>query len=103
MKHRGPPWHKLRKENFEDVELDGTSGVLSQLIKDLMRSDPGGRPTVEKVCAGPVVTRARAWMAAKRKEAARDGRSLMLGSPLAKEEEGFVWRVLGVDGMDLCS
>jgi mitosis inhibitor protein kinase SWE1 len=98
---RGSPWHKLRKEDFSDVQFEGTSRVLVQFIRDLMRTDPAKRLTIEQVCSGSVVGRARDWMNSKRAEAAKEGRSVILGSALAEEERGFVQRVLGIrEGMD---
>lgn len=91
----------MRKEDFSDVQFEGTSAVLVQFIRDLMRTDPGKRLTVEQVCGGSVVGRARDWMNSKRAEAAKEGRSVILGSALAEEEKGFVREILGIhDGMD---
>lgn len=96
---RGTPWHKLRNENFEDVqeELESTSAALLELIRGLMRTDPGARLNMEDVFNSAVVGRAREWMETRRVEALREGRSVMLASPLAKEEGGFIQTVLGVD------
>jgi mitosis inhibitor protein kinase SWE1 len=99
---RGAPWHKLREEDFDGVHFDGMSTVLVQMIRSLMRTDPTKRLTMEQVCGGSIVSRAREWMDAKRAEAIENGLSVMLGSPLAEEKEGFVREILGVEeGMDL--
>jgi mitosis inhibitor protein kinase SWE1 len=98
---RGPPWHKLRQENF-DAYFDGLSGALAQLIRDLMRTDPTKRLTIDQVCSNAIVGRARGWMNAKRAKAGKEGRTAILGSALAQEKEGFLKDVLGVDDeMDL--
>ncbi|PVG02484.1 kinase-like protein [Serendipita vermifera] len=94
----GAPWHKLREEDFDDVHFDGMSGVLVHMIRSLMRTDPTKRLTMEQVCGGSIVSRAREWMNAKRAEAVERGQSVMLGSPLAEEKEGFVREILGVEG-----
>ncbi|KAG8834703.1 hypothetical protein FRC17_007609 [Serendipita sp. 399] len=93
----GTPWHKLRQENFDDVNLDGTSAVLVRFIRGLMRTDPTKRLTIDQVCGASIVGRARTWMNAKRAEAKRAGRSAIFGSPLAEEEAGFVKKVLRVE------
>ncbi|KAG8785435.1 hypothetical protein FRC15_001348 [Serendipita sp. 397] len=98
----GTPWHKLRHEDFDDVNLEGTSAVLVRLIRGLMRTDPTKRLTIDQVCGASIVGRARTWMNAKRAEAKRGGRSAIFGSPLAEEGAGFVKDVLRVeDGMKL--
>lgn len=67
-----------------------------------MRTDPGKRVAMDRVCDNAIVGRAREWMNAKRAKAATEGRSAILGSALAEEEEGFLIDVLGVDDeMDL--
>lgn len=100
---RGPPWHKLRQEEFSDVHFAGLSGALVKMIRNLMRTDPGRRVTVQTVCNDPVVCRARAWMTKRREEAIRDGLPIILGSPLAEERDGFVRDILGVEQrMELC-
>ena len=101
--HRGAPWHALRQEEFSDVHFAGLSGALVVMIRNLMRTDPTKRVTVQSVCNDRVVGRARAWMAQRREEAIKDGLGVILGSPLAEEREGFVWEVLGVEHrMELC-
>jgi mitosis inhibitor protein kinase SWE1 len=73
------------------------------MIRNLMRTDPGKRVTVQNVCEEPVVCRARAWMAKKRAEASKEGLAIILGSPLAEERDGFIRDVLGVEHrMELC-
>ncbi len=72
-----------------------------QLIRGMMRTEPGKRLTVDQVCRGIIVGRARTWMNTKRSEAAREGRPAILGSPLAEERAGFVKHILGVDGRGL--
>lgn len=78
------------------------SGALQQLIRQLMRTEPSKRLTIDQVCSKAIVGRARSWMNAKRAKAAKEGRSAILGSALAQEKEGFLKEVLGVeDEMDI--
>lgn len=94
----GTPWQRLRQEDFDDAHFEGLSARLVQLIRGMMRTEPGKRLMVDQVCRDVIVGRARAWMNTKRAEAAREGRPAILGSPLAEERAGFVKHILGVDG-----
>lgn len=59
---RGEPWHRLRSGDLSDVELDGLSPNLVDLITQLMAPDPTQRPLVDQVCAHDIVLKCRTLM-----------------------------------------
>ncbi|KAG1857270.1 hypothetical protein C8R48DRAFT_607423, partial [Suillus tomentosus] len=99
---RGDGWHRLRQENFSQMDLDG-SPELFALIKSMMRTDPARRVDVHGVCAHTVVSRACAAMERTYEEAKRDGTSMFAASPLAGVSNTFLEEILGrdYDDMDL--
>ena len=56
--HRGEAWHRLRREDFSQVELDA-SAELWELLKSMMRAAPALRIGIALVDTHPVVVRAR--------------------------------------------
>jgi len=90
---RGQAWHRLRQEDFTQVDLDGSPELLD-LIKHMMRTDPTLRIDIHSIRAHPVVSRARA--AAERAFAAakRDGTSVFSASPLASVPAGYLEEIL---------
>ncbi|KAG2128324.1 uncharacterized protein EDB93DRAFT_1184674 [Suillus bovinus] len=99
---QGDGWHKLRQEDFSQMDLDG-SPELFALIKSMMRTDPARRVDVQAVCAHAIVSRARAAMERTYEAAKRDGTSLFAASPLAGVSNTFLEEILGhdCDDMDL--
>lgn len=92
---RGEAWHRLRREDFSQVELEEESEELVGLIKQMMRTDPASRITARGIYEHSVVARARAAMEKMMDDARRDGRSEFVGSPLASVPEGFLEEILG--------
>lgn len=58
----GEPWQKLRNDDLSDVDFEGISVSLVTLIRWMISSRPGERPSVSEVLAHPVVAAARARM-----------------------------------------
>ncbi|KAG1746228.1 hypothetical protein EDB19DRAFT_1691351 [Suillus lakei] len=102
---RGDGWHRLRQEDFSQMDLDG-SPELFALIKSMMRTDPARRVNIQAVCAHAVVSRARAAMEGTYEEAKRNGTSVFVASPLAGVSHTFLDEILdrsgrNYDAMDL--
>lgn len=91
---RGESWHRLRQEDFSQVDWQGSEQLL-ELVQAMMRTDPERRPTVKEVCAHGVVARARGEMEVLYERAKREGSSVFAASPLASVPEGFLGRILG--------
>ena len=90
---RGEPWHRLRQEDFEQVDLD-SSPELFELIKNMMRTNPRERVSAEAVSEHAVVKRARAAMERVRGDAG----AVFSASPLASVRDGFLDEILGRRG-----
>ncbi|KAI0790739.1 hypothetical protein C8Q75DRAFT_806130 [Abortiporus biennis] len=88
---QGEAWHRLRHEDFAQVDFDGVSMELRELIKSMMRSEPALRIDASLVCAHPVVTRARRNMEKLRSEIG----NVFGASPLAPIKAGWLEEVLG--------
>ncbi|KAF9222710.1 hypothetical protein BS17DRAFT_708453 [Gyrodon lividus] len=90
---QGDSWHRLRQEDFSQVDLDG-SPELFDLIKSMMRTDPAKRVDIQGVWGHPVVQRACSVM--KRTEAVANatGSSLFAASPLAGVSDTFLAEIL---------
>lgn len=97
---RGDGWHRLRQEDFSQMDLDG-SPELFALIKSMMRTDPARRLDVQAICDHAVVSRARAAMERTYDEAKRDGTSVFAASPLAGVSNTFLEEILGRDCEDM--
>ena len=102
---RGEPWHKLRNDDLSDVELDGFSPELVDLIANMMRHEAGRRPSMEAVCGHGCVARAGARMT-RAVESARaavvagtaEATDVFRASPFGSEGPGFLQEVLGRGG-----
>jgi len=86
--YSGDAWHKLRSEDLSGVEMSTLSEPLRQLVQVMMSSHPDDRPTMEQVCAHPVVSKVRAAM-----DAVADLPG-MAASPLHPEPDSFLEAVL---------
>lgn len=53
----GPAWHKLRSNDFSDVELSRQSHELVVLIQGMLEKSPNQRLTIDDVAQQPVVAR----------------------------------------------
>lgn len=91
---RGESWHRLRREDFSQVDLDD-SPELFKLIQQMMRTDPATRIDMQAIYAHPVVTRARQKMDMIRLTAKREGTAMYNASPLAGVADGFLEDILG--------
>ena len=88
--YRGEAWHRLRREDFSQVELDA-SAELWELLKSMMRAAPALRIGIALVDTHPVVVRARRAM-----ERMRTQWGPVFGaSPLGAVPEGFLDDILG--------
>lgn len=92
---RGEAWHNLRKDNFEQVELDDCPELL-ELIKSMMRSNPVNRLDAHQIRSNAVVSRARDAM----EHARRAGGPAFDGSPLASVPDSFLGNILGRSSKD---
>lgn len=88
---RGEAWHRIRHEDFAQVDLTGLSIELVQLLKSMLRSDPALRVDAGLVRAHPVMTRVRASMDLKRREVG----PIFQSSALAGAPLGWLQLVLG--------
>lgn len=98
---QGDGWHRLRQEDFSQIDLSSLSAELIELIRSMMRMDPGKRVDVEMVYDHPVVARARTAMERAHAEALARGKSTFAASPLARVEEGFLHEILVGEAMDV--
>lgn len=94
---RGEAWHRLRREDLSQVDLDDSPSLLD-IIKEMMRTDPNQRMSAEEVCSHPIVARTREKMEEMQESAIRNGTSVFVASPLASVPSGFLEEV--VCGMD---
>lgn len=93
--YRGEAWHRLRREDFSQVDLQEGSGELVGLIQDMMRANPASRISARGIYDHPVVARARGAMERMMGDARREGKSEFAGSPLASVPAGFLEEILG--------
>ncbi|TFK44853.1 hypothetical protein BDQ12DRAFT_641852 [Crucibulum laeve] len=91
---QGESWHRLRNEDFSQVDLDDSPELL-ELIKQMMRTDPSMRISVDDVCDHPIVSRARIAMERVYETAEMEGTDIFAASPLASVPEGFLEEILG--------
>lgn len=89
--YRGEAWHRIRHEDFAQVDLTGLSTELVQLLKSMLRSDPALRVDAGLVSAHPVITRARSSMNDKRREVG----PIFEASALAGAPSGWLEFILG--------
>jgi mitosis inhibitor protein kinase SWE1 len=92
--YRGEPWHRLRQEDFEQVDMEG-SVELFKLIRSMMRTNPEDRVDIVGVYEHVVVVRAREAMVRAWIEARGRGGSVFVGTPLASVGSGFLEFLLG--------
>jgi mitosis inhibitor protein kinase SWE1 len=97
--NRGEPWHRLRQENFEQVDLDSSPELLA-LIKSMMRTNAWERVSAEAVFGHAVVRRTRAAMERMEGEVRAKGGMVFLASPLASVPNGFLEEILGTRASD---
>jgi len=98
--YRGEAWHRLRNEDFSQVDLDHHSQALVDLIQQMMRTDPTRRLTSAEVESYPPVCRARARMDVLHRELSAQEKNIWGASPLASAPSGFLEEILEADSMD---
>lgn len=91
---QGEAWHRLRREDFSQVDLDESPELLD-MIRQMMHTEPSLRMSIHAVCVHPVVARARAIMERMYITAKRDGTSVFAASPLGSVHKGFLEEILG--------
>ncbi|EJD02900.1 uncharacterized protein FOMMEDRAFT_20109 [Fomitiporia mediterranea MF3/22] len=102
---QGDSWHRLREQDFSQVEgFTECSDALQFLISSMMSKDPSARPSANDIYAHPVVFRARARMEALHDDLREQGESrpeiLFRASPLASVDDSFLPDILGEDVVD---
>ncbi|KAG9119816.1 hypothetical protein FRC07_004967 [Ceratobasidium sp. 392] len=104
----GEPWHKLRNDDFSDVDLDGFSPELISVISGMMRREAGQRPSMALVCAHECIVRTEAIMTRAIESArasATEATGVFRASPFGSEGPAFLEEVLGHsrdgEGMDM--
>ncbi|KAF8633350.1 hypothetical protein AX17_004522 [Amanita inopinata Kibby_2008] len=90
---QGEAWHRLRQEDFSQVDLDDSPELLG-LIRQLMRTDPSQRVSAQAVFDHPTVSRARIIMERTYDLAMKNGTSVFAASPLASVPDGFLAEIL---------
>ncbi|KAK7692978.1 hypothetical protein QCA50_004619 [Cerrena zonata] len=94
---QGESWHRLRHDDFAQVDFMGVSDELTELIKHMMQSDPALRIEAGLVVAHPIIVKARAHM-----EALRAERGPVFGaSPLSSVGEGWLEEIMDMDEDDM--
>ncbi|KAF8739280.1 hypothetical protein AX14_010254 [Amanita brunnescens Koide BX004] len=91
---QGEAWHRLRQEDFSQVDLDESPELL-HLIKQLMRTDPTLRINAQDIFDHPIVSGARALMEQAYNQAVENGTSVFAASPLASVPDSFLIEILG--------
>ncbi|KAF9049878.1 hypothetical protein BJ165DRAFT_1454518 [Panaeolus papilionaceus] len=91
---QGEGWHRLRNEDFSQVDLSENSEELVDLIRGMMRTDPSSRMTIREVYEHPVVSRARVKMDGMLEEIVMSGGDLFSASPLGKCPLNFLNDIL---------
>ena len=88
---RGDAWHRIRHENFSQIDLSDLSTELVELLKSMLRTDPTLRVDVEHIYTHPVIMRARVSMELARETLGASFQS----SALAGAPEGWLESILG--------
>lgn len=92
---QGEPWHRLRHEDLSQVELEGFSDELVDLLLCCMREDPATRWTAADVTSHSVIARVRRATSAHERVLAACGGPAFDASPLAASPPGFLEEILG--------
>ncbi|TCD61231.1 hypothetical protein EIP91_008766 [Steccherinum ochraceum] len=98
---QGEAWHRLRHDDFAQVDFSGLSFNLIRLLKGMLRSEPSQRLSASDISNHPVVCIARDHMDQTRVISG----PTFAASPLASVPEGWMEDVLGLqveenDSMD---
>lgn len=88
---QGDAWHRIRHDDFSQIDFADISTELIELLKGMMRSDPDLRLDAGMVCSHPVIVRARLAMDDFRKELG----PVFQASALAGAPGGWLEDILG--------
>ncbi|OCB88390.1 hypothetical protein A7U60_g4431 [Sanghuangporus baumii] len=96
---QGDPWHRLREQDFSQVEgFTDCSAALQHLIMWMMSKDPSARPTAAEIYSHPVISRAREQMDTLldvlRAQEGSQPEVLFKASPLASVDDSFLSDIL---------
>lgn len=83
---RGEPWQKLRNHDLSDVDLDGLTPTLVDLITRLLDPQPSHRPLIDQVCGHEVILRTRSLML-RNIEAVRRASATFINEALPEERD----------------
>ncbi|QRV79083.1 mitosis inhibitor kinase SWE1 [Ceratobasidium sp. AG-Ba] len=97
----GEPWHKLRNDDFSDVDLEGFSPELISIISSMMRRDASQRPSMSLVCAHECIVRTESIMTRAIEQARASSTNVFRASPFGSEGPAFLEEVLGRGQMDM--
>ncbi|KAG8701323.1 hypothetical protein FRC08_004141 [Ceratobasidium sp. 394] len=92
------PWHKLRNDDFSDVDLDGFSPELVSLVSSMMWREAGQRPSMALVYAHGSIVGAEALMTRAIENArasATEATDVFRASPFGSDGPAFLEEVLG--------
>lgn len=90
---RGEAWHRLRREDFSQVDLDESPELLD-MITQMMRTEASQRMSIYDIYEHSVVSRARGVMERLYAMAKRNGTSVFAASPLGSVHKGFLEEIL---------
>ena len=94
---QGESWHRLRHDDFAQVDFIGLSSTLIVLLKGMLQSEPTLRYNASQVAGHSVVRRAREHMDQMRITSG----ATFAASPLAGVPEGWLEDVLGLGDDDM--
>ena len=91
----GDPWHRLRNDDFSEVNLEGFTYTLVSFIARMMKRDPALRPTVQDIQESSMIVKTRAAMKRNLDEVLAKGGKPFRASAFATELPSFMDEVLG--------
>ena len=87
---QGDAWHRLRQDDFVQVDFTALSTQLVTLLEGMLCSQPARRLTADQVTSHPVIRCAREHM-----DYMRTTSGVLAGSPLVGASEDWLERILG--------
>lgn len=93
---QGESWHRLRHDDFAQVDFISLSPKLINLLKGMLRSEPSLRFNASQVARHSVVRNAREHMDQMRITSG----ATFAASPLAGVSEGWLEDILGLEDDD---
>ena len=92
----GPSWHKLRSNDFSDVELSRLSHDLVVLLHGMLDKSPDRRPTINDVVRQPIIARLGCMLgtALRIEQAGEEGeQELPILGAILPQREDFIFEV----------